>query len=154
VSGTRGQALRPPGRYGNCDPSETERGATLKTIATLAGLGVSTVSRALKDAPEIAGRTKARVHEVAAAVDYRPDRAGVRLRSGRTQVMSLILHPHDEVVGYGTSPILGMSEVLRETGRILAKFLLVRIAREPIESLQRLGEPEPRLRTESQPAGA
>ncbi|TQV80587.1 YbiU family protein [Denitrobaculum tricleocarpae] len=88
---------------------------TLKTIATITGLGVTTVSRALKDGPEIAEETKRKVRQVASEVGYYPDRAGVRLRTGKTNVISLVLNPHDEVVGYGSSVILGLSQVLSST---------------------------------------
>ena len=88
---------------------------TLKTIATITGLGVTTVSRALKDGPEIAEETKRRVRQIANEVGYYPDRAGVRLRTGKTNVISLVLNPHDEVVGYGSSVILGLSQVLSTT---------------------------------------
>ncbi len=88
---------------------------TLKTIATIMGLGVTTVSRALKDGPEIAEETKRKVRQVASEVGYYPDRAGVRLRTGKTNVISLVLNPHDEVVGYGSSVILGLSQVLSST---------------------------------------
>ena len=54
---------------------ETERGGTaensrptLKTIAFMTGLGVTTVSRALKDAPDIGEETKKRVKLVARQV--------------------------------------------------------------------------------------
>lgn len=88
---------------------------TLKTIATIAGLGVTTVSRALKDGPEIAEETKRKVRQIANEVGYYPDRAGVRLRTGKTNVISLVLNPHEEVVGYGSSVILGLSQVLGST---------------------------------------
>jgi LacI family transcriptional regulator len=45
---------------------------TLKTIADITGLGVTTVSRALKDTHDISPRTKALVREVADQVDYTP----------------------------------------------------------------------------------
>ena len=47
---------------------------TLKTIAFMTGLGVTTVSRALKDAPEIGEETRRRVQLVARQVGYRPNR--------------------------------------------------------------------------------
>lgn len=91
------------------------RRPTLKMIAEITGLGVTTVSRALKDAPDLAAATKARIRKVAEDIGYRPDRAGVRLRTGRTNVISLILSPHDEILGYGSSIIFGMSRSLRNT---------------------------------------
>ena len=71
---------------------------TLKTIAFMTGLGVTTVSRALKDAPEIGEETRRRVQLVARQVGYRPNRAGVRLRTGKTNVISLVLNTEEQVV--------------------------------------------------------
>ena len=64
---------------------------TLKTIAFMTGLGVTTVSRALKDAPDIGAETKERVRMVARQLGYQPNRAGVRLRTGKTNVIALVL---------------------------------------------------------------
>ncbi len=88
------------------------RSATLRTIATIAGLGVTTVSKALKDAPDIGEATKERVRRIASEIGYRPNRAGVRLRTGRTNVISLVLSPHEELISFGLELIYGISEVL------------------------------------------
>jgi LacI family transcriptional regulator len=88
---------------------------TLKTIAELTGLAVTTVSRALGDDPHIAKETRQRVQQAAAQLGYLPDRAAQRLRTGRTNVISLILDPHEEILGYGTSMIRGMTAALRGT---------------------------------------
>ena len=47
----------------------------------MTGLGITTVSRALKDAPDISHETKERVRLVARQIGYQPNRAGVRLRT-------------------------------------------------------------------------
>ncbi len=88
---------------------------TLKTIAFMTGLGITTVSRALKDAPEIGEETRKRVQLVARQVGYRPNRAGVRLRTGKTNVISLILDTEQEVTGFSSDMIYGISEVLADT---------------------------------------
>lgn len=88
---------------------------TLKTIADVTGLAVTTVSRALKQAPEIAPETRERVAKVAAQLGYVPDRAAQRLRTGRTNVISFVLAPHEEILGFGTSVITGLTEALRGT---------------------------------------
>ena len=110
-------AARPSGttRGGPATPVDPGKRPTLKTIAEIANLGVTTVSRALKDGPEIGEDTKKRVRRIARDIGYRPDRAGVRLRTGKTNVISLVLNPHEEVVGYGTSLIFGISQALRDT---------------------------------------
>ena len=85
---------------------------TLKTIAFMTGLGITTVSKALKDAPDIGEATKKRVKLVAKQIGYRPNRAGVRLRTGRTNVISLILDTEEEILGLTSQMIQGISETL------------------------------------------
>jgi LacI family transcriptional regulator len=88
---------------------------TLRTIAELTGLAVTTVSRALGGAPQIALETREKVRRVAAEIGYLPDRAAQRLRTGRTNVISLVLDPHDEILGFGTSLVSGLTDALRDT---------------------------------------
>jgi LacI family transcriptional regulator len=88
---------------------------TLKTIAFMAGLGVTTVSRALKDAPEIGRETKNRVRLIAKQIGYRPNRAGIRLRTGKTNVISLVLNAQSEIMGLTSNMVYGISEILSET---------------------------------------
>ena len=71
-------------------PTDSVR-PTLKTIAAETGLAIATVSRALKDAPDIGEETKRRVRETAERLGYRPNRAGVRLRTGKTNVIAVTL---------------------------------------------------------------
>ena len=85
---------------------------TLKTIAYMTGLGVTTVSRALHDAPDIGQATKERVRLVAKQIGYRPNRAGVRLRTGKTNVISLILSVETEGLGLSSHLVYGVSEIL------------------------------------------
>ncbi|WP_179378208.1 LacI family DNA-binding transcriptional regulator [Jannaschia marina] len=89
---------------------------TLRTIAQATGLGVSTVSRALIDAPEIGAKTKARVRAVAQEVGYRPNRAGIRLRTGRTNVISVVLSTEVEAFGLSSFLVHGLSSRLADTG--------------------------------------
>lgn len=93
----------------------TAKRPTLKTIAFMTGLGVTTVSKALNDAPDIGAATKQRVRMVAKQIGYRPNRAGVRLRTGRTNVISLILSTETEILGLSSHLIYGISERLSGT---------------------------------------
>lgn len=88
---------------------------TLKTIAFMTGLGVTTVSRALKDAPDIGEETKKRVRLIARQVGYRPNRAGVRLRTGKTNVISLVLDTDQQIMSFVSDIIYGISEVIADT---------------------------------------
>jgi LacI family transcriptional regulator len=81
---------------------------TLKTIAKISGLAVPTVSRALNDAPDIGRDTKKLVREIAEQIGYVPNRAGVRLRTGRTNVISLIISTdHDNHTARLISSVAG-----------------------------------------------
>jgi len=88
---------------------------TLKTLAFMTGLGVTTVSRALKDAPEIGAETKRRVQLVAKQIGYRPNRAGVRLRTGKTNVISLVLNTEHELMSFVSDIIYGVTAVIADT---------------------------------------
>lgn len=89
---------------------------TQKTIAVLTGLAITTVSRALKGDPKIAKTTREQVAQVAHEIGYVPDRAAQRLRTGKTRTLSLLLNPHDEMLGFGNSMIAGISRALQGSG--------------------------------------
>lgn len=89
---------------------------TLKTIAGLSGLAVPTVSRALSDAPDIGAATKKRVREIARQVGYQPNRAGQGLRTGRSNVVSLILAARCDMMNHTAVLITAMAAELRRSG--------------------------------------
>ncbi|APX10732.1 LacI family transcriptional regulator [Tateyamaria omphalii] len=88
---------------------------TLKTIARLSGLAVPTVSRALADAPDIRKDTKERVRTIAQQIGYRPNRAGVRLRTGRTNVISLVMSTEHDAMNNTARLISAVTSALRGT---------------------------------------
>ena len=97
-------------------PADSEIGRpTLKTIAAATGLAIATVSRALKDAPDIGEDTKRRVRETAALLGYRPNRAGVRLRTGKTNVIALVLSTETDVMNHTSRLIYSIANALRGT---------------------------------------
>lgn len=94
----------------------TPKRPTLKTISELSGFAVPTVSRALKDAPDIGEATKAKVRQIAAEVGYVPNRAGVRLRTGKTNVISVVLSTeHDSSDDHMGRLIASIAQALRGT---------------------------------------
>lgn len=88
---------------------------TLRSLAAKLGLGVSTVSQALRDSPEIAVETRKRVKLAAGEAGYVPNRAGVRLRTGKTNIISLVLNAEDDGSGFFTNMIYGISDALAGT---------------------------------------
>lgn len=88
---------------------------TLKTISQLSGLAVPTVSRALNDAPDIGQATKILVRKIADEIGYIPNRAGVRLRTGRTNVISLVMSTEHDVMNHSARLISSVAGGLRDT---------------------------------------
>lgn len=108
---------------------------TLKTIAFMTGLGITTVSRALKDAPDIGAETKERVRMVARQLGYQPNRAGVRLRTGKTNVIALVLSIDEEIMGFTSQIVFGISDVLAGTPYHLV-VTPYSIARDPLQPVR------------------
>ncbi|CUH44924.1 LacI family transcriptional regulator [Ruegeria atlantica] len=88
---------------------------TQKTISRISGLAVATVSRALGDAPDIGQETKQLVRHVADAIGYVPNRAGVRLRTGRTNVISLVVPAEGDVINNTSRLTSSIAQELRGT---------------------------------------
>jgi len=88
---------------------------TLKTIATALGLGVTTVSRALRDDDKIAATTRKSVQEMARKLGYHPSRAGLRLRTGKTNILSLVLDTEEEMGSFVSQMICGITDGLTGT---------------------------------------
>lgn len=63
----------------------------LKDIAVRAGVSVMTVSKVMRDAPDISAATKARVRLLAGQMGYVPDRMAQSLRSRKTQLFGIVM---------------------------------------------------------------
>ena len=88
---------------------------TLKSIAKICGLAVPTVSRALSGASDIGKSTRDRVRQVADEIGYVPNRAGVRLRTGKTNVISLVLPTEVDGLNYSSRIIASIAGALRDS---------------------------------------
>jgi len=91
------------------------RKPTLKTIAALSGMAVPTVSRALSNAPDISADTKAKIRKIADEIGYVPNRAGLRLRTGRTNVISLVMSTEHDMMNQTARLITSVGSGLRNT---------------------------------------
>lgn len=86
-----------------------KRQITIKDIALKLGLSTSTVSRALKDHPDISPKTRTAVKELAALLGYRPNRIALNLRNNSTRTLGLII---PEIEHYFFSAIInGIEEI-------------------------------------------
>lgn len=126
---------------------------TLKDIAYMTGLGVTTVSRALSDAPDIGKATKARVRLVAKQIGYRPNRAGVRLRTGKTNVITIILNTEEEAMGMTAPMIAGISSVIGNTSYhlVVTPYSLEQDPLDPVRYVVETGSADGIILSRTQP---
>lgn len=64
---------------------------TLKEIADQLNISVTTVSKALKDYPDVSKKTKGKVKELAKTLNYRPNTFAVNLRTKESKTIGLII---------------------------------------------------------------
>ena len=64
---------------------------TLKEIAEQLNISVTTVSKALKDYPDVSKKTKGKVKELAKTLNYRPNTFAVNLRTKESKTIGLII---------------------------------------------------------------
>lgn len=90
---------------------------TLKTLAKSSGYSVTTVSRALKNAPEININTKEKVNKIASLLNYQPNQDAYRLKMGKTFQICLFLNQHkqEDFANYAKHIISGICKYLKNT---------------------------------------
>ncbi|HBH25018.1 MAG TPA: LacI family transcriptional regulator [Cytophagales bacterium] len=87
---------------------------TIKDIARKLNIAPSTVSRALKDHPDISDATKKAVMEVAKEMDYQPNTVALSLRKSKTFTLGVIV---PEIVHFFFSSIIsGIEDVAYAEG--------------------------------------
>jgi len=71
--------------------------ATIRDVATLAGVGTKTVSRVINDQPNVAPQTRDRVHRAVSALNFKPNLGAGALRRGdrKTRTLGLLLDAVD-----------------------------------------------------------
>ena len=99
-------------------PGADQERPTLRTIAEATGLSLSTVSLALRDGDRLKADTRHRVIEAARRLGYVPDLAGVRLRTGRSNTIGLIL---DGLDALGIGPRVPRAGASRRATRRLVR---------------------------------
>jgi DNA-binding LacI/PurR family transcriptional regulator len=87
---------------------------TIKDIARELGVSPSTVSRAMKDHPDISPATKAQVRELVEKLKYKPNAVALSLRSRKSFTIALVV---PEIVHHFFSSVIsGIEEVAQEEG--------------------------------------
>ena len=89
--------------------------ATIGTIADVTGLSLATVSRALSGSDAVLPETREKVVAAAKKLNYVRDRAAVRLKTGKTWVVALIMDRRDVNQPAFKDLLLGVSDTLATT---------------------------------------
>ena len=88
---------------------------TLKTLAKRTGFSVTTVSRALKNGPEINIKTREKVVKVANILNYQPNLYAYRLKMGKTFQICFFLNQLDDISNYEKQIIKGIFKSLNNS---------------------------------------
>lgn len=92
----------------------TKENITIKDIAKELGISPSTVSRALKDHPDISKATRDAVNELARKWNYKPNPIALSLKSGSSRTIGVII---PDIVHFFFSTIIsGIEDVAYESG--------------------------------------
>ena len=87
---------------------------TIKDIARILGISPSTVSRALKDHPDINSDTKKAVNELARKLKYQPNAVALSLKNSRSNTIGIII---PEIVHYFFSSVIsGIEDIASQRG--------------------------------------
>ena len=90
---------------------------TLKQIAENLGISITTVSKALKNYPDVSKKTKALVKEEAEKLQYKPNVFAVNLRTKQSKTVGLII---PEVVHHFFSSVInGIIEQAEKKGYLV-----------------------------------
>ncbi|MBS1511568.1 MAG: LacI family DNA-binding transcriptional regulator [Bacteroidetes bacterium] len=88
--------------------------ATLKQLSEILKISVSTVSRALKNHPDISEDTKRKVKELAETLDYEPNRNAIYLRNNTSNILGIMVPSLDNF--FYDSFTVAVEEEARATG--------------------------------------
>ncbi len=88
--------------------------STLKQLSEILKISVSTVSRALKNHPDISAETKKRVRELATAMEYEPNTHAIFLRNNSSNVLGIMVPMLDNF--FYDSFTAAVEEEARKTG--------------------------------------
>jgi LacI family transcriptional regulator len=94
--------------------------STIADVASQAGVSVMTVSRVLNNRPEVAQKTRHLVLETVAALGYAPHGAAKTLKSGKTNVLGLVVP--DLNSQYFTEIVRGASQAANRLGYDLSLY--------------------------------
>lgn len=92
----------------------TKHPITIKDLAKILGVSVSTVSRALKDHPDISVKTKKAVQELARELHYRPNEIALSLKNRKSKIIGIIVPKL--VHHFFSSVIAGVENIAHDNG--------------------------------------
>lgn len=126
---------------------------SIKDIARAAGVSHTTVSRALRDSPEISAEMKARIRQIAEEMGYRPSAVARSLVTRRTRVLGVVVTRlsdpfHTEVVQgiemvaqeHGYSILFSLSHEDSEKERAIVEMMAQRQVEGIIVAASRVGD--------------
>jgi LacI family transcriptional regulator len=107
--------------------------ATLKKISVQLNLSISTISRALKNHPDISENTKRKVRELAALMEYEPNAYAVNLKTNKSKVFGVVVPAISNL--FYDSFIAAVEEGARKSGYSL---MILQSGDDPLQEIENL----------------
>jgi LacI family transcriptional regulator len=107
--------------------------ATLKKISVQLNLSISTISRALKNHPDISENTKRKVRELAALMEYEPNAYAVNLKTNKSKVFGVVVPAISNL--FYDSFISAVEEGARKSGYSL---MILQSGDDPLQEIENL----------------
>lgn len=110
---------------------ENQKHVSLKTMAQILGVSIPTVSRALKDSPEISRELCEKVKKLAKELNYRPNPFAISLRKNSPRIIGVIVP--DIVTHFFASILSGIEDMAIANGY----FIIITTSHESYEHEKR-----------------
>ena len=101
-------------KFTKCNMVNVKRRTSLKDIAQVLGVSIATVSRALRDSPEIGKEMQAKVKALAREMNYRPNPFAQSLRKEAPKVIGVVMP--NMVSHYYAAVLDGIEDEARKAG--------------------------------------
>ena len=106
---------------------EYQRHTSLKDLAKALGVSIPTVSRALKDSPEISSELRTKVKKLAKEMNYRPNPFAMSLRKNTPRIIGVVVP--DIVTHFFASILNGIENMAVDNGY----FIIITTSHESYE---------------------
>ena len=108
----------------------SQNNITLKELAKILDVSISTISKALNDSHEISEATKTKIKELAKLHNYQPNKLAINLKSGKTKTSVVAKSPYNIIIGITNESYEDEKENLQKLSNGIVDGFILSVAEE------------------------